>query len=70
MRELEKEIEREVLEVESREKKKKKKKESMRYMGIRVWCTKNRRKKKMKHMDERMEILPQYFYNIFTINFK
>ena len=42
MRELEKEIEREVLEVESREKKK----ESMRYMGIRVWCRKNKRKKK------------------------
>ena len=37
MRELEKEIEREVLEVESREKRKKKN-ERMRYIGIRVWC--------------------------------
>ena len=42
----------------------------MRYIGIRVWCRKNKRKnkrkkkkkKKRKHMDERMEILPQYFY--------
>ena len=64
-RELEKEIEREVLEV-----KKKKGEERMRCMGIRVWCRKNKRKKKRKHMDERMEILPQYCYNIFTINFK
>ena len=63
MRELEKEIEREVLEVESRGKKKKKKK-SMRYMGIRVCCRKNK-KKKMKHMDERIEILLQYFYSKF-----
>ena len=52
--------------MESREKKK----ERMRYMGIRVWCRKNKRKKKRKHMDERMETLPQYFYNIFIINFK
>ena len=42
----------------------------MRYMGICMWCRKNKRKKKRKHMDERMEILPQYCYNIFTINFK
>ena len=55
--------------MESREKRKMKK-ERMRYVGIRVWCSKNKRKKKRKHMDERMEILSQYFYNIFTINFK
>ena len=42
----------------------------MRYMGIHLWCRKNKRKKKKKHMDERMEILLQYFYNIFTINLK
>ena len=43
MIELEKEIEREVLEVESREKKRE---ERMRYMGICVWCRKKKRKKK------------------------
>ena len=59
---MEKEIEREVLEVESREKKRE---ERMRYMGICVWCRKKKREKKRKHMDERMEILPQYFYNKF-----
>ena len=68
MRELEKEIEREVLEVESREKNRE---ERMRYMGICVWCRNNKRKRRRrKHMDERMEMLPQYCYNIFTINFK
>ena len=68
MRELEKEMEREVLEVESREKKKKKRR------GWDIWfyvCgAEKTREKKIKHMDEIMEILPQYFYNIFTINFK
>ena len=40
------------------------KRERMRYMGIRVWCRKNKRsKKKRKHMDGRMEILSKYFYN-------
>ena len=62
MRELEKEIEREVLEMESREKRKKKK-ERRRYVGIRVWCSKNKRKKKgniwMKEW--------KYYHNIFTI---
>ena len=68
---MEKEIEREVLEVESREKKKRKKKRR----GWDIWvyvcgAEKTREKKKRKHMDERMEIIPQYCYNIFTINFK
>ena len=31
---------------------------------------KKQEEKKRKHIDERMEILPQYFYNIFTINLK
>ena len=48
--------------------------------GIRVWWTKCKRKKKEKGniwMKERqrirnhnLKILPQYFHNIFTINFK
>ena len=35
-------------------------------MGIRMWWTKNKRKKKRKHMDERKEIQQQYFHNKFV----
>ena len=66
---MKKEIEREVLEVESREKKKKKKRRVW-DIWVSVCGAEKTREKKMKHTDERMEILPQYFYNIFTINFK
>ena len=69
---MEKEIEREVLEVESRGKKKKKKRRGW-DIGVYVCgaeITREKRRRRRKHMDKRMEILPQYFYNIFTKNFK
>ena len=45
--------------------KKKKKKRRVWDIWVYVCGAEKTREKKMKHMDERMEILPQYFHNKF-----
>ena len=67
MRESEKEREREVLESSGKQSKNKGDDGDI-WIYVCGGQKTREKKKKRKHMDERKEIQPQYFYNIFKIN--